>query len=452
MRTNLTSGPIFKTLLLYSLPLMITNVVGVLFHTADTAVLAFMAGDEAVAAVGACGSLFTLLTTLFTCFATGANVLVARLIGAKDELGVRRATGTALVIGLGAGVILMVFAVIFAKDLLTLMQCQPDVLDQATLYMRIYFLGMPITMLYSFIAALLRASGDSVRPMKYMLIAGVLNVGLNVLFVGLFGLAVAGVAVATVLSNLVSLILGLNAMIRSRGMCRIERQHLRLRRYEFLEMLKIALPSCLGAMFFFVSNAIISATVNGMSTDAMAANAYASQFDGFIYTVGTAIASATAVMVGQNFGAGQLDRIKKTIGVSVAYVTAVSLIMGVSFVLLADPLLSILTDSTEIIAIAKGRMTFLCLTYFVTSIMEVYSFSLRSLRRQNATMVVSGICGFGVRCTWTWFVWPHFGTLDMLFVCYTVSAALAIICYLFIYRQTVNRLKIMFSKTEAVHT
>lgn len=450
MKNNLTSGPIFKSLFFYSLPLMITNVVSVLFHTADTAVLALMAGDEAVAAVGACGALFTLLTTLFTCFATGANVLVARLIGAKDEQGVRRATGTALMIGLGSGVILMVFAVIFAKELLTLMQCQPDVLDQATLYMRIYFLGMPITMLYSFIAALLRASGDSVRPMNYMLIAGVLNVLLNVLFVGLSGLAVAGVAIATVLSNLVALILGLIAMLRSRGICRIERKHLRIRRYEFFEILKIAIPTCLGAMFFFVSNAIISATINGMSTEAMAANAYASQFDGFIYTVGTAIATAASVMVGQNYGAGQLDRVKKTFGVSVVYVTAVSLIMGVGFVLLADPLLSILTDSADIIEIAKGRMTFLCLTYFVTSIMEVYSFSLRSLHRQTATMVVSGFCGFGVRCAWTWFVWPHFGTLSMLFVSYTVSAALAIICYLFVYRQTMNRLEINFSKVASV--
>ena len=450
MKNNLTSGPIFKSLFFYSLPLMITNVVSVLFHTADTAVLALMAGDEAVAAVGACGALFTLLTTLFTCFATGANVLVARLIGAKDEQGVLRATGTALMIGFGSGVILMVFAVIFAKELLTLMQCQPDVLDQATLYMRIYFLGMPITMLYSFIAALLRASGDSVRPMNYMLIAGVLNVLLNVLFVGLSGLAVAGVAIATVLSNLVALILGLIAMLRSRGMCRIERKHLRIRRYEFFEILKIAIPTCLGAMFFFVSNAIISATINGMSTEAMAANAYASQFDGFIYTVGTAIATAASVMVGQNYGAGQLDRVKKTFGVSVVYVTAVSLIMGVGFVLLADPLLSILTDSADIIEIAKGRMTFLCLTYFVTSIMEVYSFSLRSLHRQTATMVVSGFCGFGVRCAWTWFVWPHFGTLSMLFVSYTVSAALAIICYLFVYRQTMNRLEINFSKVASV--
>jgi len=452
MKSNLTSGPIFKSLFYYSLPLMITNVVSVLFHTADTAVLAFMAGDEAVAAVGACGALFTLLTTLFTCFATGANVLIAREIGAKNELVVRRATGTALVIGLSSGIILMVFATVFAKDLLTLMQCQPDVLDQATLYMRIYFLGMPITMLYSFVAAILRASGDSVRPMNYMLIAGALNVGLNILFVGLSGLAVAGVAIATVLSNLVALILGLNALIRSRGICRIEKQHLRIRRYEFFEIFKIALPSCFGALFFFVSNAIISATINGMSTEAMAANAYSSQFDGFIYTVGTAIATAAMVMVGQNFGAGHLDRIKKTIGISVIYVTAVSLFMGVSFVLFADPMLSILTDNAEIIEIAKGRMTLLCLTYFITSIMEVFSFSLRSLRRQTATMIVSGFCGFGVRCAWAWFVFPHFGTLTMLFASYTVSAALAIVCYLFIYHHTIKKLETEFSQTKAINS
>jgi len=441
MKTNLTDGPIFKTLFFYSLPLIVTNLVNILFHAADTAVLAFMSGDNAVAAVGACGALFTLLTTLFTCFATGANVLIARTVGAKDETGVRRATGTALVIGLGSGVILMIVGVIFAKELLTLMQCQPAVLDQATLYMQIYFSGMPIIMLYCFVAAILRASGDSVRPMRYMLIAGALNVAMNVLFVGLFKLNVAGVALATVLSQLVALALGLIALAKNRGLCRVEKQHLRIRKYEFQEILKVALPSCMGALAFFIANAIISATINGMSTAAMAANSYSSQFDGFIYTVGTAIASATSVIVGQNLGARKLDRIKKTIGISVIYVTAVSLFMGVNFVLFADSLLSILTDSAEIIEIAKGRMLFLCLTYFVTSIMEVLSFSLRALHRQKATMVVGIFCGLGVRCAWTWFVWPYFNTLGMLFVSYTISAALSVICYLFVYRHTIKNLK-----------
>lgn len=441
MKHDLTKGPILKTLVRYSLPLVITNVVQILFHTADTLILSVMAGDDAVASVGACASLITLLVSLFSGFATGANVLVAQRIGAKNEVGVRRAVGTAIVIGLSSGTILMIFSEIFARDLLILMQCQPEVLDQATLYMQIYFMGMPFIMLYNFVAAILRASGDSVRPMTYMLISGVLNVGLNVLFVSVSGLAVAGVALATVCSHLVALILALVSLIRSKGACRIERKHLCIRRHEFIAMFKIALPTCLAAMCFYAANVVISASVNSISKEAMAANAFAGQFDNFIYTVGCAIATATAVMVGQNLGAGRLDRIKKTMGVSLAFATAVSLLMGIIFVVFSDFLLSILTDSLDVIAIAKDRMILLCLTYFLTTVMEVFSFSLRSLHRQTSVMVVSIFCGLVVRCTWVWLVWPYCQTLSMLFACFPISAVLATVCYLFIYKGTVKGLE-----------
>lgn len=433
MRKDLINGPIFKNLIIYSIPLIITNVVQILFHAADVAVLSLMAGDLSVAAVGACGSLITLLVSLCSGFATGANILVAKRTGSQDETGVRRAVGTALLVGFSAGLLLMVIALLFARQLLTLMQCQPDVLDMATLYMKIYFIGMPFTMLYNFVAAILRASGDSVRPMSFMLISGGLNVVLNVFFVGVFKLTVEGVALATVLSNLVALIMGLTALARSTGACRIELRHLRIRLQEFREMVKIGVPASAGGLCFYVSNVIISSAVNSMSTEAMTANAISSQFDGFIYTVGNAIALATMTMVGQNFGAGRFDRIRKTVKTSVLYSTAVSLSLGIIFIIIAEQLLSIMTDTPEVIEIAKDRMTLLCLTYFVTSIMEVLSFTLHALRRQKNVLIVCAICGFGVRSCWAWFVWPLHPTLSMLFASYTVSALIAIAFYLFMY-------------------
>ena len=201
---DLTEGPIFKTLFLYSLPIIFTNLVQLLFHAADTTILAIMTTDAAVAAVGACGSIITLLVSLFTGFSTGASVLVARRMGAKDEQGVKRATGTAMLLAVTSGVILMVFTFFFARRILILTNCQPEVLDMATTYMVIYFAGMPISMVYNFAAAILRSTGDSVRPMIYINLAGVLNVLLNVLFVGAFRLSVTGVALATVLSNLIA--------------------------------------------------------------------------------------------------------------------------------------------------------------------------------------------------------------------------------------------------------
>ncbi len=448
MQKDLTRGPVLRTLILFSIPLIITNLVSTLFHAADVTVLSLMSGGAAVAAVGACGPLITLLVTFFNGFATGANVIVARKMGARDEEGVRQTVGTAMILGLLSGIILAVVALIFSRQFLIWMNCQEDVLDMATCYMQIYFLGMPATMLYSFVAAVLRASGDSVRPMVYMLLSGTINVGLNVLLVGAFDLSVAGVAIATVLSNLLSVILGLVALIRSRGPCRIVGAHLRFRLAEFLAMLRIAVPSALGGLFFFVSNIFISATVNAMSTDAMNANAISGQFDGVIYTVGAAIAVATMNMVGQSHGAEDLGRIKKALGIGILYATVVSLALGVLFVLFAEPLLYILTDSPNVVAIAKDRMTLLCLTYFITSIMEVLSFSLRTLRRQNAVMVVSGICGLGLRSLWTFFVFPLAPSLSMLYASYAVSAGVAILCYIFFARGTLRRLKAAFSQKE----
>jgi len=445
MRKDLTRGPVFKTLFLFSIPLIVTNAVQILFNAADVTVLSLMAGDAAVAAVGACGPLITLLVTFFVGFATGANVIVAKRIGAKDGEGVRRAVGTALIIGVCSGILLTIIALLFSRRFLIWMKCQSDVLDMATLYLRIYFLGMPFTMLYNFVAAILRASGDSMRPMIYMLISGVTNVGLNVLFVGFFNMDVAGVAIATVFSHLLSLIFGLVALARSQGECRVERKHLRIRKNEFMGMLKIAVPSSLGGMFFFVSNIIISTTVNSMSTDAMTANAISGQFDGVIYTVGSAIAVAAMNMVGQSHGAGNIARIRKTITVGIIYATAASIFLGVLFVVFSEPMLYILTDSANIVSIAKDRMTLLCLTYFVTSIMEVFSFSLRSLHRQNAVMVISGICGLGIRSCWTLFIWPLYPTLSMLYASFTVSAFVATICYIFLYRSTLKQLRKDFS-------
>lgn len=441
MSKNLTNDKIFKTLVLYSIPLIITNVVQIMFHAADVAVLSLMAGDLPVAAVGACGSLITLLVSLCTGFSTGANVLIARRIGSQDKNGVKQATGTALVIGFCSGMILMVIALVFARQLLVFMQCQSDVLDMATLYMKIYFLGMPITMLYNFVSAILCASGDSIRPMMYMLISGVLNIVLNVFFVGVVGLTVDGVAIATVLSNLVSLILGLTTLVRSKGACKIEAKHLRIRWFEFYSMLKIAIPASSGGLCFYVSNVFISTTVNSMSTEVMTANAISGQFDGVIYTVGNAIAVAAMTMVGQNFGAGRLDRIRKTIRVGVVYTTAASLFLGVTFILFAEPLLYILTDTPAVVEIAKEKMTFLCLTYFITSIMEVLAFSLHSLRRQKDVLIVCAICGFGIRSCWVLLIWPLHQTLSMLFASYAVSALIAIFFYLFIYRNTMRKYK-----------
>lgn len=429
-KSDLTKGPVFKTLLLFSLPLVATNVVQLLFHAADVAVLGIMVDDGAVAAVGACGPIVNLLVSLFAGLASGSNVLIARLVGSRDTSGARRATGTSLFLGLLSGVILTVVGIVGAEQFLVWMQCQPDVLKEATLYLRIYFSGMPVIMLYNFVSAILRAVGDSTRPMVYMFIAGGLNVALNFFFIGACGMEVAGVALATVLSNLVSLVLALVALFKNDGFCKVEMQNLRIRKWELIQISKVGVPSAICGLFFYVANLFVSAGVNSLSTDAMTANAASGQFDAIIYNVGMSIAIACMAMVGQGIGAKNVARVKKTVLVSIGYATVASLALGGLFVLMAEPLLGIITDSDAVIAIAKEKMVVLCLTYFVTSIMEVCSFSLRAMGYNGCTFVVGVLCGFFIRSAWVWFAWEPLGKgLGTLYYAYPVSAGVAVLIY-----------------------
>ena len=444
---NLTQGKIFKTLFIYSLPLILTNAVQLLFHAADVTVLGILVDDGAVASVGACGPIISLLVSLFASFATGANILIAKHVGAKDESRGRRATGTAIVIGFLSGIIMLIIAEIWARDILILMNCQESVLDQAVTYMRIYFLGMPVIMLYNFIAAILRSVGDSLRPMIYMFIAGFVNIGLNVFFVAVCNLTVEGVALATFLSNLVSLILALIALFKNKGYCKIEFRNLKINVQEFKEIVKIGVPSCLCSLSYYVANLFVSAGLNSISEDAMSAGAYAGQFDAIVYNVGMSIAIGCMSMVGQCYGAGMLDRIKKTITISAIYATIASLTLGSIVVIFSEGLLGIMTDSATVIAIGKEQLTTVCLTHFITSLMEVFSFSLRALKRPNTTMVVGFICGFGIRASWVTFVWPYIGgTVGTLFLAYGVSAFCAMVIYIILFVQTMKREKLALNK------
>jgi putative MATE family efflux protein len=444
-KTSLTAGPIFSTLFRFSLPLIVINILQMVFHTTDTAVLGIMSGDAEVAAIGACGSLISMLVCLVSGYSSAANVVISRRIGAGDEQGARRATGTALVLGLLSGLLLMCVVLLFSRQFLIITNCQPDVLDMADLYMKIYFLGMPVIMLYNFTASILRASGDSLRPMIYMIVSGVANVGLNFLFVGAFHLTVAGVAIATVLSNAIALVLALIALARNKDFCKIERRNLRLRRQELLEMIGIGLPSCIGGISFYFGEVVVISAVNSLGTNAMTANAISSQLDRVNYTVGASIASATGVMISQNFGSKSFDRIKKALWVGTVYCISVAMLIGISVVLLADPLIGIFTDSEAIVALTKGRLVLICLTNFITCAMEVLMNAVRALKRPRCVLVIGLTCGFAIRSLWAWFVWPHWKTIPFLFVCLPLSTLVGSIIYLFFYRDAMK--KEMFCKS-----
>ena len=432
-KTKIVEGPIFKTLVAFSLPMIIINLVQLLFHSADIAVLGIMATDADVAAVGACGSLISMLLCVFGGYSSAANVVIAKRVGAGDMEGARRATGVALVIGFLSGVILMTITLIFARRFLIMTNCQPEVLDMATDYMRTYFLGMPAIMLYNFVAAILRATGDSLRPMIYMTSAGALNVVLNALFVGVFNLAVVGVALATVLSNVAALVAALIALVKNKDYCKVELKNIRLRKAEFLEMIKIGIPSCLCGIFFYLGEVIIISAVNSISTDAMTGNAIASQIDRFTYSVGSSIAVASGVMVAQNLGAGNVDRVPKIMKSAACYIISVLMSLSVVLTIFSTFVLGIFTDSDAVIALAKQRFILVTFTNFITCTCEVYSNAVRAMKRNKSLMIVGFICGFMVRGGWTILVWPFLKTIPFLFVALPLSTLIGCFIYRLFY-------------------
>ena len=440
-KSRMVDGRIFKTLLSFSLPLVIINIVQLLFHSADVAVLGIMATDTDVAAVGACGSLISLLLCVFGGYSSAANVVIAKRVGAQDMEGARRATGTALLVGFTSGVILMAITEIFAERFLILMNCQPDVLPEATLYLRIYFAGMPVIMMYNFVAAILRATGDSVRPMIYMISSGALNVVLNIIFVGFMNMAVAGVALATVLSNVAALTAALVTLVRNRDYCKVELKNLRFRRTELLEIIKIGVPSCLCGVFFYLGEVIVVSAMNSISTDAMTANAVASQLDRFTYSIGSSIATASGVMVAQNYGAGRIDRVPKIMNTAVSYLTAVIIAFSCVLTLFSTAILGIFTDSDAAIELAKQRFILLTFTNFITCASEVMSNAVRALKRPRSLLLVGLVCGLIIRGAWAYFVWPALGTIPMLFICFPLSTFVGCVIYAVVYRGAMKEIK-----------
>ena len=445
-KSKITTGPLFKTLISFAIPFIMVNLVQRLFHVADVAILGIMATDADVAAVGACGSIIAMMVCLFAGYSSAANVVVAKRVGAQDEYRSRRATGTALILGFVSGVILMVIAFIFARDILILTKCQEDVLDMATLYMKIYFAGMPVMMLYNFVAALLRATGDSVRPMIYMMISGVANVGLNVVFVGIFNLAVAGVALATVFSNVIALVLGLIALAKNKDYCKIERKHLRIYKQEFLEMMKIGFPTCIQGIGFYLGEVIVVAMVNSISTNAMTANTIASQVDVLVYGVGSSIATATGIMISQNLGAKKLDRVSSLVKIGSTLVITVTLSLGVIAVLLAPFVFGIMTDNPDVIKLALGRSVFVCLTNFITCEMEVFSNAIRAMKRPNWLLFGGIVCGFGIRTVWALFIWPLYPEFFFLFVALPLSTLVGTLIFLPVYLRAMKEHRKSFSE------
>lgn len=421
---DLTEGPLFKRIILYTLPIIFTGVLQLLFNAADIVVVGNSSNDTALPAVGATGSLINLIVNLLMGLSVGAGVLAAQYFGSRDEESMRELVHTAIPMAAIGGVLFGVIGFFGAETFLRLMDTPEEILPQAALYVKIYSVGIPFSIVYNFGAAILRSVGDTARPLLFLVIAGVVNVLFNLMFVFLFGMDVDGVATATALSQGLSAALVLGYMMRTRESHRFDPRKMRFYREKFLKILAIGLPAGVQGALFSVSNVIIQKAINGFGSDAIAGNTSAANLEGFVYTGMNAFHQTALNFTGQHIGAKKYNRILKIALYNLLCVTAVGLVLGMGFYLLARPLLNLYSPGREeIVAYGVQRMRYICTVYFLCGIMDVLSGILRGMGYSASSMLITlfSVCGLRIVWIYTVFRAEAYRTLDVLLFSYPLS-------------------------------
>lgn len=436
---DMCNGPLLGKILIFYIPLMLSGVLQLLFNAADIAVVGRFAGNESLAAVGSTGSLTNLIVNLFMGLSVGANVLVARFYGAGHKKDLKETVQTAVATAVIGGIILVFVGFFAAKPALALMATPENVIDHSVLYMRIYFAGMPFMMAYNFGSAVLRAVGDTRRPLYYLMIAGVVNVVLNLIFVILFNMGVAGVATATVISQAISAVLVVRCLIRTDGVYRLELKGLKIRPDKLLRMIQIGVPAGLQGSLFSISNVLIQSSVNSFGSIAMAGNTAGSNVEGFVYTSMNAFHQAAISFAGQNYGAMKYKRVGKVLLICEGLVIFVGLAMGNAAYFFAGHILKIYSTDPEVISYGVLRMSYICVTYFICGMMDVIVGVLRGMGCSIMPMLVSltGACLF--RVVWIYTIFRQVRTLSCLYLSYPISWVLTfcvhLICFAVVYRK-----------------
>ncbi len=436
---DMCNGPLFPKILAFSIPLMLSGILQLLFNAADMVVVGRFAGSTALAAVGANAAHINLLTNLFIGFSIGANVMVARYYGAGKERDMSETVHSAILLSLLCGGILLVVGILVAPQILIVMGTPADVLGQAVLYIRIYFAGIPALLLYNFGSSILRAVGDTKRPLYYLLAAGVINVFLNLIFVIGFRLGVAGVALATVISQCVSALLVLRCMMRMEGGCRVELSKLRINREKMLQIMRIGFPAGLQGTVFSLSNVLIQSSVNSFGSVAVAGNTAGQNIEGFIYMAMNTFHQTALSFSSQNYGAGNYKRIGKVFLECLGLVTFVGLSLGLSAYFFGSQLLGIYSSDPQVIEVGLLRMSVICTMYCLCGIMDVCVGELRGIGCSVLPMAVSvlGVCAF--RVFWIFTVFQQHRSLWTLYISYPVSwvltAAVDMVCFVLVRRK-----------------
>ena len=440
---NMTEGPLFGKIIMFALPLMLSGILQLLYNAADIVVVGRFAanGQTALAAVGSTGALTNLIVNLFIGLSVGTSVSVSHALGAKNDDDVYKLVHTSILTSLIGGVIVSVIGITLARPLLLLMDTPESVIGFSALYMRIIFLGMPAQMLYNYGAAILRAKGDTKRPLFILAVTGLVNVAMNLILVIGLHLDVAGVAIATITAQYLSAIFSTVFLIRDRGACHLDLRKLHIDRRSFMRLLRIGIPAGIQGMAFSISNVLIQSSVNSFGEIAMAGNTAGSNLDGFIYIALNSLYHAALTFTGQNVGAKKWSRLNRVMLNCGAIVLSLGLVMGFGIYLLGEPLLAIYAPGEpDVIAWGMIRLKYLATTYFLCGLMEVACGMLRGIGQSFTSMIISltGTCA--LRVIWIYTIFALNPTMETLYLSYPVTWLITLVIDLICFAIFKNRL------------
>ncbi|MFI3208326.1 MAG: MATE family efflux transporter [Eubacteriales bacterium] len=436
---DMTTGSIIGKQIRFIIPLICTGMLQLLYNAVDVIVVGRFAGTTALSAVGSTGSLTNLIINVFIGLSVGINVVTAMYYGKKDDDNMQKTIHTAISLGIIGGLILAVFSFLAAPGLLRLMSTPDDVIDQAILYMRIIFIGMPFNLVYNFSAAILRAVGDTKRPLRYLGISGIVNVILNLIFVIIFHMDVAGVALATIIAQCMSMILITRCLMKSEGALQLSIKKLCIHKEQAIRIIKIGVPSGIQSSCFSLSNVLLQSSINGFGSIAMAGNAASSSLEGFLYVTTNSVQQSAITFVGQNRGAKQHDRVRKNLFYASGLVVLIALTVATFFNVFNTELIGLYTSDVDAIAIGIQRLGMYSTFYFFFGLMDVTSGMLRGMGYSMGPMVISllGVCGF--RIVWIFGVFAAFPSLQVLYYSYPISWILTWSILIIYYRIVIRK-------------
>lgn len=422
---DMTNGPFLKKIFIFAIPLVFTGLLQLLYNSADTAIVGKFAGSEALAAVGSTGSLINLIINVFMGMSMGAGVMAARYIGAGDEKRVSKCVHTALPLGLISGIVVAVIGFFFSESMLRLMQVPEEVIGLSSIYLKIYFMGAPGSLVYNFGASLLRASGDTKRPLYILAASGIVNVILNLILVIPFKLSVIGVAVATIVSQYLTAVVVIIHLLKTSSVIKLNFKRIRIDKRELFCIVRIGVPAGLQNSLFSISNVLIQSAVNSFGDIAMAGIAAGSQYDGYIYTCTNAIAQTAMTFTSQNIGAVKYKNVGKVYRYCFAITTIVAVVMSAFGYFFREQIVWIFADNPDVIAIGAERLALVIPFYVFCSLQDVTASQVRGMGKSLEPMIISliGVCG--VRLLWIFVVLPDNHSLIELYWAYPISWAIA---------------------------